>query len=37
LNYGLACFGVAIVFFVYRRRMLNSSRIYAGWLEGGAS
>ena len=37
LNYGLALAGIALVFFLHRRRMAKGARIHAGWLSGEVS
>lgn len=37
LNYGLALAGIALVFFLHRRRMAKGARIHAGWLAGEVS
>jgi ABC-2 type transport system permease protein len=37
LNYGLAVFGIGVVFFVHRRRRVSADRSYAAWVAGGAS
>ncbi len=37
LNYGLALAGIALVFFLHRRRMAKGMRTYGQWLAGEAS
>ena len=37
LNYGLALAGIALVFFLHRRRMAKGARIHARWLAGEVS
>ena len=37
LNYGLALAGIALVFFLHRRRMAKGARTHAQWLAGEAS
>ena len=37
LNYGLALAGIALVFFLHRRRMARGARTYGQWLAGEAS
>ena len=37
LNYGLALAGIALVFFLHRRRMARGMRTYGQWLAGEAS
>lgn len=37
LNYGLALFGVGLVFLWHRRRLWAEERRYAAWLRGGAA
>ena len=37
LNYGLALAGIALVFFLHRRRMARAAQTYGRWLAGEAS
>ncbi len=34
LNYGLAFFGIGIVFYFYRRRLIRLNGVYRSWIEG---